>query len=51
VQRYDLFANWQNLSRTFFRKNEKKEQIGQKDERKHEFWGHFRGHDAPQHEK
>jgi hypothetical protein len=31
VQRYDLFLNWQNNSTIFFKKNEKKDKMGQKE--------------------
>jgi len=30
VQRYGNFLNWQNISASFFKKNDKKEEIGQK---------------------
>jgi hypothetical protein len=31
VQRYGLFLNWQNNSTIFFKKNEKKDKMGQKE--------------------
>ena len=33
VQRYGLFLNWQNNSTIFFKKNEKKDKMGQKEGR------------------
>ena len=38
VQRYDLFPNWQNNSTIFFKKNEKKDKMGQKEGRFEEKW-------------
>ncbi|MBO4216029.1 MAG: hypothetical protein J5888_06850, partial [Bacteroidaceae bacterium] len=38
VQRYDLFSYWQNLSPTFFKKNEKKGGKGQNDGGNGEIW-------------
>jgi hypothetical protein len=38
VQRYGLFLNWQNNSTIFFKKNEKKDKMGQKEGRFEEKW-------------